>query len=380
MQPYAIVVGAGSGSRFGGDAPKQYQRLAGRPIFRRSLECFIAHRGLVGVVPVVGADDADRFARACGDLATLPPVIGGATRSASVRRALDALAPLRPSHVLVHDAARPLVAPAVVDRVLGALGRYDAVVPGVAVRDTLKRAPDGRIDRTVDRADLWAVQTPQGFAFDLLARAHAAGGEATDDATLIERLGGVVHVVAGDVMNLKITEPADLDLAQRLLGMGAVPRIGTGFDVHRLEPGSGVRLGGLEIPGPLRLTGHSDADVALHALTDAVLGTLGIGDIGTLFPPGDERWRGADSAIFLDEACRRVAAAHGRIAHLDLTIVCERPKIGPYREPMRARIAAICGLDAAAVSVKATTTERLGFAGRGEGIAAQAAATVIYPE
>ena len=377
---YAIVVGAGSGSRFGGDEPKQYRRLGGRAVFRRALEALLAHHGVRGVLPVIGAGDIARFEAACGDLPTLAPVTGGASRSASVRRALDVLRPRAPDRVLVHDAARPLLSAALVDRVLEGLERHAAVIPGLAVRDTLKRGRlPGVIEGTVDRAGLVAVQTPQGFAFDVLDRAHAHADEATDDAGLVERLGVEVHLVAGDARNLKITEPEDLALAEALMGTTPLPRVGTGFDVHRLEAGDGVILGGVHIPCPFRLIGHSDADVGLHALTDALLGTLAIGDIGTLFPPSEERWRGADSALFLEEACRRVALAGGRITHLDLTLLCERPKIGPHREAMQARIAALSGLTPAQCSVKATTTERLGFTGRGEGIAAQAAATVLYP-
>jgi 2-C-methyl-D-erythritol 4-phosphate cytidylyltransferase/2-C-methyl-D-erythritol 2,4-cyclodiphosphate synthase len=316
---------------------------------------------------------------ACGDLPVRPPVAGGASRSASVRAALTALEREAPARVLVHDAARPLVSSALVARIVAALDAHDAVIPAVAVRDTLKRAPAGAIEATVDRAGLVAVQTPQGFAWRLLREAHARGDDATDDAGLVERLGAPVHVVEGEMTNLKITEPADLALAERWLAAARVPRIGTGFDVHRLVSGDGVVLGGITIPCDLALVGHSDADVALHALTDALLGTLGVGDIGTLFPPSEARWKGADSALFLEEAARRVAEAGGEIGHLDLTILCERPKIGPHRPAMRARIAAVLGLDVARVSVKATTTEKLGFTGRGEGIAAQAAATVLYP-
>ncbi len=374
----AIVVGGGSGNRFGG-TPKQYRRLGGDAIFRRALAAFAAHPRIDAVQPVIGADDAARFAAACGDLPVRAAVAGGATRSASVRAALDAVAADAPDRILIHDAARPLVSTALVTRVVAALAHHAAVVPGVAVRDTLKRAPQGTIEATVDRGGLVAVQTPQGFAYPLLRAAHARGDDATDDAGLVERMGVPVHVVEGEMTNLKITEPDDLALAERWLAAPKVPRVGTGFDVHRLAAGDGVVLGGITIPCGLRLVGHSDADVALHALTDALLGTLGIGDIGTLFPPSEERWRGADSALFLVEAGRRVGAAGGAIAHLDLTVLAERPRIGPHREAVRARIAEILELDAARVSVKATTTEKLGFTGRGEGIAAQAAATVLYP-
>ena len=375
----AIVVGGGTGSRFGGDTPKQYQSLAGVPIFRRALAAFADHPAVDGVQAVIGAADVERFAAACGDLPIRPPVEGGTSRSASVRAALDALAADAPARVLVHDAARPLPSAALIARVVTALEQDAAVVPGAPVRDTLKRAPAGLIEATIDRSGLVAVQTPQGFAFELLREAHGRGDDATDDAGLVERLGVPVRVVEGEPTNLKITAPEDLALAARWLAPTRSPRVGTGFDVHRLVPGDGVVLGGIRIPCEFALTGHSDADVVLHALTDALLGTLGVGDIGTLFPPSEARWQGADSALFLDEAARRVVAAGGEIAHLDLTLICERPKIGPHREAMRARIAAILGLDAARVSVKATTTERLGFTGRGEGIAAQAAATVLYP-
>lgn len=377
---YAVVVGAGCGSRFGGVA-KQYRDLAGLPVFRRALLPFLAHPGIAGVVAVIAPGDAARFAALAADLSLLPPVTGGADRRASVAAALAALAPLAPDQVLVHDAARPLVPAAVLDRVLAALLQAPAVVPALAVRDTLKRTEAGVVVATVPRDGLVAVQTPQGFAFDLLRRAHAEVDAAvTDDAALVEALGVPVHLVEGDPRAMKITDPPDLDLAARFIERRTLlPRVGTGFDVHRLEPGDGVVLGGLRLPCGVRLIGHSDADVALHALTDAILGTLGDGDIGTLFPPSDLRWRGADSALFLAEACHRVQARGGTLHHLDLTILCERPKIGPHRAAMRARIAKICGLDVDAVSVKATTTERLGFTGRGEGIAAQAAATVLLP-
>ncbi|MFW5832945.1 MAG: bifunctional 2-C-methyl-D-erythritol 4-phosphate cytidylyltransferase/2-C-methyl-D-erythritol 2,4-cyclodiphosphate synthase [Pseudomonadota bacterium] len=378
---WAVVVGAGSGSRFGGPA-KQYRDLGGKPVFRRALEAFANHPGIAGVLAVIAADARETFARATTGLTLPPPVIGGAERAASVEAALRALEPRAPRHVLIHDAARPLVPSVVIDRVLAALEHHAAVIPGLAVRDTLKRVADGRVGATVPRDGLVAVQTPQGFDYALLCRAHreAAGAAVTDDAALIELLGLDVHVVAGDPLAMKITDPHDLALAERFLAPTAlVPRTGTGFDVHRLAAGDGVVLGGLVIPCPFTLLGHSDADVALHALTDAILGTLGDGDIGTLFPPSDMQWKGADSAIFLEEACRRVRMRGGTLHHLDLTILCERPKIGPHREAMRARIAAICDLEPAAVSVKATTTEGLGFTGRGEGIAAQAAATVLLP-
>lgn len=378
---WAIVVGAGSGRRFAAELPKQYHLLHGEPLFRRSLKAFIDHPKIDGVLPVIAAEAAECFAELCGDLSTMAPVHGGATRQVSVARALEALAPHRPDAVLIHDAARPLVGPEIIDRVLEALGTYRAVVPAIPVRDTLKRQEDGRIIATVDRTPLVAVQTPQGFEFTLLRAAHAraAANDASDDAGLVEALGETVHLVTGHSRNLKITDPEDLGVAHKLTATSGVPKVGIGYDVHRLVDGEGVMLGGVLIPAPFRLLGHSDADVALHAVTDAILGALGDGDIGTLFPPSDAQWKDADSAIFLEEACRRVTQRGAAIAHLDLTIICEQPKIGPYRPAICARIAEICGLTPETVSVKATTTERLGFTGRGEGIAAQAAATILCP-
>ena len=254
-----------------------------------------------------------------------------------------------------------------------------AVLPITPVRDTIKRVQNGIVQDTVDRSELGAAQTPQGFAFPLIHSLHEqhVGASFTDDAALAQAAGVSVVTVAGDRRNLKITDRGDLLMAHDLLP--AISVVGQGFDVHRLEDGDGITLGGILVPCPFRLVGHSDADVALHALTDAILGGLGDGDIGTLFPPSDDRWKDADSAIFLEEACRRVGLRHGVIRHLDLTLICERPKIGPVREPMRERIAAIAGVAVNAVSVKATTTEGLGFPGRGEGIAAQASASLELP-
>ncbi|MEO1090970.1 MAG: bifunctional 2-C-methyl-D-erythritol 4-phosphate cytidylyltransferase/2-C-methyl-D-erythritol 2,4-cyclodiphosphate synthase [Pseudomonadota bacterium] len=379
---WAIVVGAGSGVRFGGDVPKQFRRLAGVPVFRRALRAFVDHPMIDGVVPVIGAADGVRYAETCADPRAMAAVTGGSSRAESVRNALHAIHERGPARVLIHDAARPLVSTRLIERVVRALDAHDAVVPGLAVRDTLKRVDDGLIEDTVDRNGLVAVQTPQGFDYQLLCRAHATdvADTATDDAMLVERLGVPVHVVEGEFVNMKITDPPDLAHAARFLDDGVLEtRVGTGFDVHRLEPGDAIVLGGLTLASPARAIGHSDADVALHALTDALLGTLGDGDIGTLFPPSEDRWRGADSALFLREACHRVRARGGELRHLDLTILCERPKIGPHRDAMRARIAAIVELEVARVSVKATTTEQLGFTGRGEGIAAQAVATVGLP-
>jgi 2-C-methyl-D-erythritol 4-phosphate cytidylyltransferase/2-C-methyl-D-erythritol 2,4-cyclodiphosphate synthase len=284
--------------------------------------------------------------------------------------------------VLIHDGARPLVSAAVVEGVLRALRSSPAAVPVLPVADTLKRGAEGMVAGTVERADLYRAQTPQGFVYDKILRAHRrfAGAAMTDDAALAEADGFAVALAPGDEDNVKITEPADLARAERLLAAAWRPCTGLGFDVHRLAPGDGLVLLGVRVPCPLRLLGHSDADVGLHALTDALLGTIGAGDIGTHFPPSDARWAGADSAIFLRHARDLVMAAGGRIEHVDVTLICEQPRIGPHRAAMTARVSELLGLGQDRVSVKATTTEHLGFTGRGEGIAALATATIRLPE
>jgi 2-C-methyl-D-erythritol 4-phosphate cytidylyltransferase/2-C-methyl-D-erythritol 2,4-cyclodiphosphate synthase len=378
----ALVVASGRGARFGGDRPKQYLPLAGKPLLRRCLERFSRHPGIDRVRAVVHPDDATLYAAASAGLALLDPVPGGATRQESVRLGLESLAGDPPQLVLIHDGARPLPGPALIDRVLDGLRAHVAVLPALPVTDTLKRGDDGTVAATIDRTDLFRAQTPQGFVYDRILEAHRrfAGARMTDDAALAEACGLTVALVAGDEDNVKITEPADLARAERLLLGSWRSCTGLGFDVHRLAPGAGVVLLGVRVPCPLRLLGHSDADVGLHALTDALLGTLGAGDIGSHFPPTEGRWAGADSAIFPTHARELVLAAGGRIEHVDVTLICEQPRIGPYRAAMVARVAELLGLSASRVSVKATTTERLGFTGRGEGIAAQAVATVRLPE
>ena len=378
----ALVVASGRGTRFGGDRPKQYLPLAGKPLLRHCLERLCRHPGIDGVRTVMHADDAALYAEAAGDLNLLDPVPGGATRQESVRLGLESLAADPPELVLIHDGVRPLLDTAVIDRVLNGLRTHPAVLPALPVTDTLKRSGDGRVTGTVDRAGLFRAQTPQGFAYDRILEAHQRfiGTALTDDAALAEAHGLTVALVAGDEDNLKITEPADLARAERLLRASSRWCTGLGFDVHRLAPGEGLVLLGVHVACPLRLLGHSDADVGLHALTDALLGALGAGDIGSHFPPTDARWSGADSAIFLTHARDLVAAAGGRIEHVDVTLICEQPRIGPYRAAMVARVAGLLGLPADRVSVKATTTEQLGFTGRGEGIAAQAVAGVRLPD
>ncbi|HEV3396848.1 MAG TPA: bifunctional 2-C-methyl-D-erythritol 4-phosphate cytidylyltransferase/2-C-methyl-D-erythritol 2,4-cyclodiphosphate synthase [Xanthobacteraceae bacterium] len=383
----AVVVAAGRGLRAGGDMPKQYRHLAGEPVIRASLRLFAQHPEVGMVQPVIHPDDAARFGAAAAELKLLAPVFGGATRQASVRAGLEALAPLRPDLVLIHDAARPYASAALVTRAIAAVEATGAAIPVMPLADTVKSVDrTGRlIEATLDRTVLRTVQTPQVFTFGPVLDAHRRAAESgredfTDDAALAEWAGLKVAAFSGEAGNVKLTTAEDVARAERDHAAAlADTRIGSGFDVHAFAAGDHVMLGGVRIPHDRGLTGHSDADVALHALTDAVLGALADGDIGTHFPPTDPQWRGAASDQFLAFAVERVRARGGRIAHLDLTIVCEAPRIGPHRDAMRARIAAIAGLEVDRVAVKATTSERLGFTGRGEGIAAMATATVRLP-
>ncbi|MGH6983694.1 MAG: bifunctional 2-C-methyl-D-erythritol 4-phosphate cytidylyltransferase/2-C-methyl-D-erythritol 2,4-cyclodiphosphate synthase [Stellaceae bacterium] len=378
----ALVVAAGRGTRLGADLPKQYLSAAGQPLLRHSLTTFAAHPGIDHVRVVYNPDDTDHYARASAGLDLLPPVAGGAARQDSVRLGLESLAELAPAQVLIHDGARPFVDAGTVDRVLAALTDAPAAVPALKLADTVKRAHDGRVLETVDRAQLWRAQTPQGFRYrDILAAHRAAKGmDLSDDAAVAERAGLAVRLVAGGEDNIKVTTQEDLARAERWAAahLGDV-RTGQGFDVHAFGPGDHVWLCGIKVPHDHGLVGHSDADCGLHALTDAVLGALGAGDIGVHFPPSDPQWRGAPSHRFLRHAADLVTKAGGSIAHVDVTLICESPKVGPHRASMVARIAEILALDATRVSVKATTTERLGFTGRGEGIAAQAVATLRLP-
>ena len=330
---------------------------------------------------MIHPEDRELYDLAARGLDLLTPVEGGPTRQDSVRLGLESLSGTPPDVVLIHDGVRPLIDDTLIDRVLDALVRDPAVLPALPVTDTLKRVEAGLVLGTVERRGLYRAQTPQGFAYQSILAAHraAAGAGLTDDVAVAEAAGLRVATVAGDEANLKITEVADLARAEQLLGGRLQPRTGLGFDVHRLGPGDGLVLMGVRLPGPLRLIGHSDADVGLHAVTDALLGTLGAGDIGSHFPPTDPRWAGADSALFLGHARGLIEAAGGRIEHVDATLICERPRIGPHRAAMVERLARLLGLGPGRVSIKATTTEGLGFAGRGEGIAAQAIATVSLP-
>jgi len=379
-----IIVAAGRGHRFGGEMPKQYLEVHQQPLVRHAVQAFLDHPAIDLILPVIHPDDADILANAMGGLDYLEPVAGGAARQDSVRNGLEGLASSAPDYVLVHDAARPMVAPALIDRVIEALQDTSGVIPGIAVVDTLKRADDdGIITDTVSRDGLWRAQTPQGFKYADLLAAHrsAIGQELTDDAAVMEASGYRVAVVLGDENNIKVTTPDDLmrmeeimsdDSAQAKLVRSPSFRIGSGYDVHKLGPGDHVTLCGVEITSERALIGHSDADVALHAVTDAVFGAIADGDIGSHFPPTDSQWRGASSDQFLAYACERMRERGFELSNIDLTIICEKPKIGPHRDAMRARLAEIAQIDVSCVSVKATTTERLGFTGRGEGIAAEA--------
>jgi 2-C-methyl-D-erythritol 4-phosphate cytidylyltransferase/2-C-methyl-D-erythritol 2,4-cyclodiphosphate synthase len=384
MSIAALLMAAGSGTRFGAAQPKQYLPLLGRPVIRHAAEALLAE-GLVDILlPVCAAGEEGRIAALLDGLPVLPAVAGGATRQASVRAGLEALAgrapEVVPEVVLVHDAARPVVPRGTIPSILEALRAAPGAIPAQPVADTLKRGEGRAILGTVARAGLFRAQTPQGFRFGALLAAHrAAGGEATDDAQLLELADERVVLVAGSETNVKITFPEDLERVAGQMQARLVPRVGTGFDVHRTEAGRRMVLCGVVVPCEFGLEGHSDADVGIHALCDAIYGALAEGDIGRWFPPSEMRWKDADSAQFLRHAAGRVAARGGVIANVDVTLLCERPKIGPHREAMQARLAELLGVDPGIVGVKATTTERLGFTGRGEGIAAQAAAMVLVP-
>ncbi len=398
MTVAALIVAAGRGSRAAGagELPKQYAVLAGSTVLGRSIEVFAGHRQVDTLSVVIHGDDAAAYAEVIVSASPsaraklTPPVIGGATRQASVLCGLEALALDVSSRVLIHDAARPFVTAVAIDRVLEGLDRTNGAIAAMPLADTLKRAGmQGRIAETVDRNGLWRAQTPQGFRYQVILEAHrraaSQGLDAfTDDAAIAEWAGLDVLLVEGGESNVKLTTAGDIAMARRLLENGSdvgarETRSGTGFDVHRFAPGSSVWLCGVEIPHTARLEGHSDADVGLHALTDALLGAIGAGDIGMHFPPSDMQWKGAASHVFLRHAADLVAKRGGRIVNVDVTILAEAPRVGPHREAMCRRMAEVLALDVERVSVKATTTEGLGFTGRREGIAAMATANVELP-
>jgi 2-C-methyl-D-erythritol 4-phosphate cytidylyltransferase/2-C-methyl-D-erythritol 2,4-cyclodiphosphate synthase len=382
----AVIVAAGRGLRAGGNLPKQYRELAGEPVIRSSLSLFAWHGQIGAVQAVIHPDDRGSYEAAAKGLRLLPPVSGGASRQASVRAGLEALSARAPDIVLIHDAARPFCSTELVSRAIVACGETGAAIPALEVTDTIKRVDaGGHVAGTIDRAQLRAVQTPQAFKFAALLDAHHRAAQEgcdnfTDDAALAEWAGIKVATFAGESGNVKLTTDEDFAKAEsRRLASLADLRLGNGFDVHAFGDGDHVWLGGVKIPHDRGLTGHSDADVALHALVDAILGALADGDIGKHFSPNDPRWRGASSDQFLKFAVERVNKRGGRIAHLDLTIVCEEPRIGPHRDTIRKRIAEIAEMSIERVAVKATTSEQLGFTGRREGIVAMATATVRLP-
>ena len=376
MRVAALLVAAGSGTRFGAPQPKQFERLAGKPVLRWAAEALARE---VDLIQPVG--DPALLEAALSGLPVLPPVPGGFQRQDSVRLGLEALIPHAPDIVLVHDAARPFIPPGTIPALLAALQHAPGAIPAVAVADTLKRARNGTIETTVPRADLFRAQTPQAFQFPLLLALHRSGAPgATDDAALLEQAGHPVHLVPGSDDNVKLTYPEDLLRLERVMAPPLFPRTGNGFDVHVLTEGRPLILCGVTVPYRLGLAGHSDADVGIHALCDAIYGALAEGDIGRHFPPSEATWKDADSARFLRHAAERIAARGGRLANADVTLICELPKITPHAATMMARLAELLGTDIGRISVKATTTERLGFAGRGEGIAAQAVATVLLPD
>ena len=393
LNTIAIIVAAGRGARAGAGGPKQYRDLAGRAVIARTAEAFLSHDSIDAVRIIIHGDDRAEYEAAMGGLLSHPkllaPVTGGAERQDSVRMGLESIEENTPAIVLIHDAARPFIDAPTITRVIEALGEHDGAIAALPVHDTIKRSGKranggALIEATAPRDALWRAQTPQGFQFQKIFAAHktAKGKQLTDDAAVAEAAGLRVALVAGSPNNMKITQAEDFDMAETLLGRGTDQmeyRTGHGYDVHGFEDGNIVILCGVEIPHDKKLKGHSDADVGMHALTDAILGAIGEGDIGDHFPPSDPKWKGAPSHVFLEKTRDLVAKHNGHITHCDITLICEAPKIGPHRESMRAALALILNISDARISVKATTTEQLGFTGRREGIAAMATATVALP-
>jgi 2-C-methyl-D-erythritol 4-phosphate cytidylyltransferase/2-C-methyl-D-erythritol 2,4-cyclodiphosphate synthase len=374
MSVTALIVAAGSGSRMGGDLPKQFRAIAGKAVLAHAVDALASHPAIDAVRVVIGEGREELARQALGNRDVGDLIVGGAERADSVRAGLDAI---ETDIILVHDAARPFCPHAVIDHLLEALDEAEGAVPALAVADTLARA-DTLLGDVVDRSQLVRVQTPQAFRFRSLVDAYSqwTGPSPTDESTVMRSHGREVAVVEGDLMLEKLTTAADWQRAEAWLALRLIPRTGLGFDVHAFAGEGPVMMGGIAIPHERGLAGHSDADVVLHAITDALLGAAGLGDIGQHFPPSDPQWKGADSSIFLARAADLVRQAGGIIDFVDCTVICEAPKIGPYRDAMRSRVAEILALPPSAVSIKATTTERLGFTGRREGIAAQAVATI----
>jgi len=382
----ALVVAAGRGLRAGAGEPKQYRTIGGQTVIYRAMEAFCTHPQISLVQPVLNPCDTAMFSAAVAGLGYEPPVAGGATRQASVHAGLEALAAQAPDLVLIHDGARPFVSHRVISRAIEAVARTGAAIPAVAVADTIKLVDaSGAVEATPERARLRIAQTPQVFQYDIILDAHRLAvhegrADFTDDAALAEWAGLTVATFEGDAANMKLTTAEDFVREEaRLASLLGDIRTGTGYDVHAFGEGDHVMICGVRVPHTKGFLAHSDGDVGLHALVDAILGALADGDIGSHFPPSDPQWKAAASYKFLKYAVDRVTARGGRIANLEVTLICERPKIGPLRDLMRARIAEISGLDISRVAVKATTSERLGFTGREEGIAATASATIRLP-
>jgi 2-C-methyl-D-erythritol 4-phosphate cytidylyltransferase/2-C-methyl-D-erythritol 2,4-cyclodiphosphate synthase len=381
----ALIVAAGRGTRSGRQIPKQYVAIGGEPVLRRTIRAFLASPLVDLVQVVIHPQDRAHYDAAVKGLAGLaPPVDGDISRQLSVLRGLEALQAEAPSIVLIHDGARPFISGGLIGRIIAEAGPDRGVVPALAITDTLRRAEDGKLAETVSRERLHAMQTPQCFPYPAILDAHreALAAQRTDlgdDAAVFMLAGKTVTHVAGERDNIKLTEPDDFAYAETMMSAASETRTGQGFDVHAFEAGDAITLCGIEIPFDRRLKGHSDADVGLHALTDAIFGAMADGDIGSHFPPSDPQWKDRSSDHFLQFAMSRLEVRGGRLVSLDLTLVCEMPKIGPRRDAMRARVSEICGIDADRVSIKATTSERLGFTGRGEGIAALAVATIELP-
>lgn len=389
MTVAAVIVAGGSGLRAGGDLPKQYQLIGGKPVIWWTLKAFLQHPEISHVQVVVGAGHEAMFAAATADLKVPAAVKGGTTRQESCRLGIEACFAIRPAKVLIHDAARPFISAELISGLINALNQCDAVIPGLPVADTMKFAPGGVIAKTIDRSAMWFVQTPQGFEFNQILEAHrkaarAAQNGLTDDAAVAEFAGMSVRIIAGEPQNKKLTTNADVEisdreLTQRMFAERPDVRSGQGIDFHVFAPGKSITLCGVAIPHTRKLKGHSDADVALHALTDAILGAIGEGDIGTHFSPSEAKWKNADSSIFVEKAVALLAQRGGALANVDLTILAEAPQISSHIAAMKAVLSSLLGISKDRIAIKATTTEKLGAIGRKEGMAAFAIATVRLP-
>jgi 2-C-methyl-D-erythritol 4-phosphate cytidylyltransferase/2-C-methyl-D-erythritol 2,4-cyclodiphosphate synthase len=390
MSVVAVIVAGGSGLRAGGGLPKQYQLVGGKPVLRWTLEVFLSHPLVSKVQTVIGLGHESLFASATEGLSSLlKPVVGGGSRQDSCRSGIEACLNFDPQKILIHDAARPFLSQDLISNIIRELDHASAVIPGLPVADTMKYAPSGMIERTVDRASLWFVQTPQGFHYDKILAAHLKAkndGQLsfTDDAAVAEYAGMRVQIVAGEQKNRKLTTAHDIDEADREHSTGRFEnlpdvRMGQGIDFHVFEKGNAVTLCGVKIPHTHKLKGHSDADVALHAITDAILGAIGEVDIGQHFPPSDKQWKGAPSSIFVAKAMELLAVRGGMLANVDLTILAEAPRIGPHLVAMKESLRDMLGIAVDRIAIKATTTEKMGAIGRKEGMSASAIATVRLP-